>query len=136
MSAQIRHLNDVRCLSGLHHHITPFTVVGADHSEWRQGFVGHELTRRLRTMRRQILSFVGALSIVTVSMTGATVAQEASPESAFANLGLPTLDITVTAEGYEGIPESTEAGRYLVTLTASEDTGEWGAELLSFSRPT
>jgi hypothetical protein len=39
---------------------------------------------------------------------------------------LPTLDITVTASGYEGIPESLEAGRYLVTVTAGEDTGEFG----------
>lgn len=42
------------------------------------------------------------------------------------SLDLPTLDITVTADAYEGIPESLEAGRYIVTVTADESTGEFG----------
>lgn len=44
----------------------------------------------------------------------------------FSGLDLPTLDVTVTANAYEGVPESLEAGRYLVTVTAGEDTGEFG----------
>lgn len=43
------------------------------------------------------------------------------------SVDLPTIDITVTASGYEGIPESLEAGRYLVTVTAGDDVGEFGA---------
>ena len=43
-----------------------------------------------------------------------------------ASLGLPTLDVAVSAAGYEGIPESLPAGRYLLTLSVGSDleTGE------------
>jgi hypothetical protein len=44
----------------------------------------------------------------------------------FSGLDLPTLDITVTADSYEGVPESLEAGRYLLTVNVNEDAGEWG----------
>lgn len=47
-------------------------------------------------------------------------------EQDLSSVDLPTLDVTVTASGFEGIPESLEAGRYLVTVTAGEDTGEFG----------
>lgn len=68
------------------------------------------------------LSVVGWLLALSL-VAPATTAQEATPGavSPFANLSLPTLDITVTGTGYEGIPESIEAGRYLVTVTAGED---------------
>ena len=59
---------------------------------------------------------------------------DATPEGGFADLGLPTLDVTVTAAGYEGIPEELEAGRYLVSVTASEDAGEEGGAV-TFVRP-
>ena len=66
--------------------------------------------------------------------TPAAAQQDATPESAFADLGLPTLDVTVTASGYEGIPEELEAGRYLVSVTASEDAGEEGGAV-TFVQP-
>ena len=71
-----------------------------------------------------VVAFLLTLSLVTPTVT----AQEATPSGAnpFADLGLPTLDITVTATGYEGIPDSLEAGRYLVTATAGEGTDEFG----------
>ena len=53
----------------------------------------------------------------------------------FSGLDLPTLDVTVTADGYEGIPDSLEAGRYLVTVTAGEDTGEFGGGV-AFLQPS
>ncbi len=59
-----------------------------------------------------------ALVVVLVSLAlsaPAVGAQDATPESGLAALGLPTLEVTVTAQGYEGIPASLEAGRYLVT---------------------
>jgi hypothetical protein len=62
-------------------------------------------------------------------------AQEATPASPFADLGLPTLDINVTADAYEGIPESVEAGRYLVTVSVAEDAGEFGGGV-GFIQPT
>ncbi len=42
------------------------------------------------------------------------------------SVDLPTLDVTVTADAFEGIPESLEAGRYLVNITVAEDAGEFG----------
>lgn len=77
-------------------------------------------------MRRLFFGFLGALLIFPLSMMSVLAAQDATPESAFADLGLPTLDVTVTADAYEGIPESIEAGRYLVTVSVSEDAGEFG----------
>jgi hypothetical protein len=74
-----------------------------------------------KLMRRLVFGFLGALLVFPLSMMSVLAAQDATPESAFADLGLPTLDVTVTADGYEGIPESLEAGRYLVTVTAAED---------------
>jgi len=41
-----------------------------------------------------------------------------------ASLGLPTLDITVTADGFEGVPATTAAGRYLVNVTAGDGVEE------------
>lgn len=77
-------------------------------------------------MRRLFFGFLGALLILPVSMMSVLAAQDVTPESAFADLGLPTLDVSVTADGYEGVPESLEAGRYLVTVSVSEDAGEFG----------
>ena len=85
-------------------------------------------------MRRFIayIFMVIALSLVSVapraSAQDATPAQEATPESSngLASLGLPTLEVTVTADAYEGIPASIEAGRYLVNLTVADDAGEFG----------
>ena len=75
-------------------------------------------------MRRVLFGFFAALLFFPVSMISVLAAQDASPAatgSAFADLGLPTLDVTVTATGYEGLPEEIEAGRYLVTVTVAED---------------
>jgi len=86
-------------------------------------------------MRRPGLSLFLALGLFTVGMLPTTVAQDATPTSGLADLGLPTLDVTVAADGYEGIPESLEAGRYLVTITAAEDTGEFGGGV-AFVQPS
>jgi hypothetical protein len=68
-------------------------------------------------------------------MMSVLAAQEATPASAFADLDLPTLDVNVTADAYEGIPESIEAGRYLVTVSVSEDAGEFGGGV-AFIQPS
>lgn len=80
-----------------------------------------------------VLSLVLALPLGIASVT----AQDVTPAAggAFDGLDLPTLDITVTADSYEGIPESLEAGRYLVTVTAGEDTGEFGGGI-AFLQPS
>lgn len=85
-------------------------------------------------MRRNMVALVGVLLLLIVGMMPAAAYQEASPESGLADLGLPTLDLTVTGTGFEGIPETLEAGRYLVTVTAAEDAGEFGGSV-AFVQP-
>ena len=86
-------------------------------------------------MRRPVLSFLGAVLLLSASAIPAWALQDATPASGLADAGLPTLDVTVTASGFEGIPESIEAGRYLVTVTAAEDTGEEGGAV-AFVQPS
>jgi hypothetical protein len=64
-----------------------------------------------------------------LSLFGTSVvasAQDATPESGLASVGLPTLDVTVTADTFEGIAESIPAGRYLVTVSVAEENAEGG----------
>lgn len=86
-------------------------------------------------MRRNIVALFGVLLLLIVGMMPAGAHQEASPESGLADLGLSTLDVTVTATGYEGIPETLEAGRYLVTVTVAGDAGEFGGGV-AFIQPS
>lgn len=41
-------------------------------------------------------------------------------------LGLPTLDLNYTTEAIDGMPESIEAGRYLVTVHGEPTEEDWG----------
>ena len=86
-------------------------------------------------MRRSVIALVGVVLLLIVGMIPVAAHQEATPESGLADLGLPTLDVTVTGSGYEGIPDTLEAGRYLVTVTAAEDTGEFGGGV-AFIQPS
>jgi hypothetical protein len=87
-------------------------------------------------MRRLILAILSMALVLPLSCAS-LLAQDATPSTGgpFDDLGLPTFDITVTAAGYEGIPDSLEAGRYLVTVTAAEDTGEFGGGV-AFVQPS
>ena len=87
-------------------------------------------------MRRLLFGFLAALLVVPLSLMSALAAQDASPaaaDSAFADLGLPELNVTMTTTGYEGLPEEIEAGRYLVTINAAADL-EFGGGI-GFVRP-
>ena len=86
-------------------------------------------------MRRSVIALVGVVLLLIVGMIPVAAQEEATPESGLADLGLPTLDVTVTGSGYEGIPETLEAGRYLVTVTASDDVGEFGGGV-AFIQPS
>ena len=87
-------------------------------------------------MRRSVAPVLVAVLLFLSSMLPAAALQDSTPTaSGLADLGLPTLDVTVTATGYEGIPESLEAGRYLVTITADEDVGEEGGGV-AFVQPS
>jgi hypothetical protein len=47
------------------------------------------------------------------------------------SLGLPTLDLTMSEAGYEGVPDEIEAGRYLVNLTIPDDMEEGNVGFMS-----
>lgn len=83
---------------------------------------------------RRIPHLFFALLLSLVAALPAT-AQDATPASGLADAGLPTLDVTMTATGYEGIPDQIEAGRYLVSLTIEEGAGEFGGGLSFVQAP-
>ncbi len=89
-------------------------------------------------MTRRLLLAILSLFLFLPASAGMALAQDATPapSDAFAGLDLPTLDITVTADAYEGVPDSLEAGRYLVSVTASEDTGEFGSGVAFVQPPS
>jgi hypothetical protein len=80
-----------------------------------------------------LLSLLLSLPLFAVSLA----AQDATPTAggALADLGLPTLDVTVNADAFEGIPDSLEAGRYLVTATAGDEVDEFGGGV-AFIQPS
>jgi len=88
-------------------------------------------------MRRFLFSLIAALLVLPLGLGSVAVAQDASPVSGspLADLGLPELTINATASGFDGIPESIPAGRYLITLTAADDTGDTGGAGLGFVQP-
>jgi hypothetical protein len=91
---------------------------------------------RRATVNSLLVTLVSLVLVLPLSATS-LLAQDATPtgDNPFAELGLPTLDITVTASGYEGIPASLNAGRYLVTVTVGEDTAEREDSGVAFIQP-
>jgi hypothetical protein len=82
---------------------------------------------------------IALITIVSMLAIGWTDGAAKTPSPAgggLADLGLPELDITVTATGYEGIPDEIAAGRYLITLTAAEDASDFGLGGIGFVRPS
>lgn len=82
------------------------------------------------------MATIAAADLASVS-GGGVLAQGASTPAAGAlggleDIGLPTIDITITKDGFDGIPASLEAGRYLVTATGAEGVDEASA---AFIRP-
>ena len=61
-----------------------------------------------------LASMPGVLRTATAQDAATPVA--ATVPAGWADLGLPELSLTVSAVGVEGVPESIEAGRYLLTL--------------------
>lgn len=88
-------------------------------------------------MRRTIFVVLGAILTFSTSLSPVLAAQDATPTtmgSAFADLGLPELEITATAFEFTGIPDELDAGRYLITLTAEADV-DFGAGI-EFIQPS
>ena len=82
------------------------------------------------TMSRRTFSVASIASVlggaaVLATPVGRALAQGAATAAAqggadLASAGLPTLDITVTKDGFDGMTDSVAAGRYLVTVTVAE----------------
>lgn len=66
--------------------------------------------------RRQF-ALGSAAGAALLTFTSARLLAAALPGPTYDAYGYPTLDLTVTDSGYEGMPTSTAAGRYLVKLT-------------------
>lgn len=66
-----------------------------------------------------IASMPGALTVAAQHDHGTPVAGS----NPYADLGLPELNLVQTAEAIEGMPESLEAGRYLLTVTGEGEPG-------------
>ena len=85
------------------------------------------------------ISALGLIFAITFGLSVAPVAarQDATPAASMGleNLGLPSLEVTVTSTGYEGIPSELTAGRYRVSLTVAEDVGESGSGIAFVQAP-
>lgn len=82
-------------------------------------------------MSRSLSRRTFALGSVATMFGGAAVSSVpisviAAQGMDLASLGLPTLDITMTDTGFEGIPDSVEAGRYLLNVAVPESLAEGG----------
>jgi len=92
------------------------------------------ITRRQLTLGT-IAAAIGGPALLSM-LSEPVVAQVATPSasSALAGPGLPTLDITVGTDSFEGMPPTIPAGRYLVTATCAKGLqGDSGA--VDFLRP-
>ncbi len=78
-------------------------------------------------------SHVFTLALVGASLLTAGVSRVAAQDDAFSDLGLPEITVTISATGYQGIPDDLAAGRYLLTVTAGDDV-EGGASV-DFVKP-
>ncbi|MDQ3524720.1 MAG: hypothetical protein M3451_06665, partial [Chloroflexota bacterium] len=78
------------------------------------------MNTRTRVTAIPALLAAGTLASLPGVLRGAAAHGQATPDTgsvaAWADLGLPELELTFTVEAVEGMPESIEAGRYLVTI--------------------
>ncbi len=78
------------------------------------------MNTRTRVTAIPTLLAAGAFAALPSMLRGAAAHGQATPEAAsvaaWADLGLPELELHFTTEAVEGMPESIEAGRYLVTI--------------------
>jgi hypothetical protein len=72
-----------------------------------------------RFSRILTLTLIGALVCASIATSG--VSRIAAQEDGLSGLGLPELNVSVSNTAFEGIPAELEAGRYLVTVSVSEE---------------
>jgi len=86
----------------------------------------HTVSRRSFVVSAAAMAF----SMPLLTRAAAAASQSGTPAAGLGTLGLHALNITITADGYEGVPTSTAAGRYLVTATGDPQA------TVSFLQPT
>ncbi len=85
------------------------------------------------TRRQLMLGSAAAGAALTWSSFGGTVVAN---QAGLADLGLPTIDITVNPDSFDGVPDTLEAGRYLLNVSASGPATEMERDaIIGFIRP-
>ena len=90
------------------------------------------IAARTTTRRHFAVGMALASTALVLPRTGVIAARQ---DAELAEAGLPKLDITVLNDGYEGVPENVEAGRYLVTVAIAENQAFGGFGGVAFMRP-
>ena len=81
-----------------------------------------------RTMSRRaftagsVATLLGGATIISLPVSH--IAAAAAQDVDLTSLGLPTIDVTVTTNAFEGAPSALDAGRYLVTATLASGVEE------------
>jgi hypothetical protein len=78
----------------------------------------HQLLSRSVTRRQFAGGAAAGAAALALLPAPALFAAQATPTADFASLGYPELKVTITDTGFEGIPDTLTAGRYLLTATA------------------
>jgi hypothetical protein len=68
---------------------------------------------------RRELTLGGMAAAALTLLPARSLVAAAQDAADFASLGLPELKVTITDTGFEGLPATTPAGRYLLTATAT-----------------
>ena len=78
-----------------------------------------------RQINRRQFAIGSAAGLAAVSiLPSRSLVASAQGAADLASMGYPELAITVSATGFDGVPESTAAGRYLLKLTSSIPAGD------------
>jgi len=102
--------------------------------------MNNDLRSRPLNRRQVVLSAIAGAGALTFIPASSFVAA-AQDSSDFASLGYPELKVNITDSGYEGIPDSLAAGRYLLTATTdtavpTQPTGDQNPPTVAFLSPT
>jgi len=85
--------------------------------------------------RRQFA--IGAAGVAALSFLPRGVMVASAQETTdLSTLGYPELDVTVTDSGFEGVPATTAAGRYLLKVTNSNSDQSGNVGAVAFLSPT
>lgn len=93
-------------------------------------------TRTPSVSRRHFIAGGASLAALSLMATRVSHGVSAQSSSDLTSLGYPELDITVTNTTFEGVPDSTAAGRYLVNVTNQMDENANGPAIAAFMSPT